>query len=382
VLAGFLLFIAAGPTSAQGSSSTTTDPVTREVTTPYTGLVVQPGSTVQIDIDVTSPEVEPVALTVDAPEGWRTTLRGGGFVVTGVTAGPDDPGKAKLEIAVPPDVESGAFDVTVTAAFGSTQRRLDVELTVQADVEPGITVTADFPSLQGTASDTFAYTLSVTNITPEEATFTFSPQGPQGWELDASPQAEQRANTVSIEAGGSADVKVTAKPAVTTDAGEYPIVVDVSTASGARGSIGLTAVVTGTPELAIATADGKLNASGGAGKTTSETILVANSGSAPLEGVHFAATPPSGWEVTFEPSSIGELAPGDTAQVVACIQPDTDAVAGDYAVGIRASSGSNSSTLDLRYSVETSSWVGVVAAMVIVAALAVLFGVYRLVGRR
>ena len=53
---------------------------------------------------------------------------------------------------------------------------------VQEQVDTGIQLTADFPSLRGDPGSAFSYTLTITNNTPAEQTFTFNPRGPQGWE--------------------------------------------------------------------------------------------------------------------------------------------------------------------------------------------------------
>ena len=49
---------------------------------------------------------------------------------------------------------------------------------VQAEVDSGIGVKADFLSLRGDPGTAFAYTLTVTNNTPESQTFTFTAEGP------------------------------------------------------------------------------------------------------------------------------------------------------------------------------------------------------------
>ena len=54
-------------------------------------------------------------------------------------------------------------------------------------------------------------------------------------------------------------------------------------------------------------------------------------------------------DVSFDPPTIDEVKPNETTQVVAVIKPANDAVAGDYAMAVRASAGSQSSNLDLRY---------------------------------
>lgn len=381
--AGAALVFAPSSAVAQETADEPASPPSGVVlSTPYSGVVVQPGSVVDLDVEVRAPSTQPVALTVEAPEGWRTVLRGGGFVVTGVTAGPDEPASVQLEVTVPADVSAGTHQIVVTGSGPAGTGSLTTDLTVQAEVDSGIAVAADFPSLRGGPDDTFSYTLTITNNTPEEQSFNFSPRGPSGWEVTASPQAEAQANTVTIEPGGTANVDVTATPAANTPEGDYPINVEVVAANGATGSIELTAQVTGTAQLELATADGQLNASGQAGDTSSETLVVANTGTAPLEAVQLSATPPGDWEVTFEPSTVESVPAGGSAQVTARIRPASDSVAGDYIVSVQATSGSSSSQIDVRYSVETSSLVGWIAGAVIVAAVVVLFAVYRRFGRR
>ena len=46
---------------------------------------------------------------------------------------------------------------------------LDLTVTVASQVDSGIALTADFPSLNGGPTDTFSYTLTLTNNTPARA---------------------------------------------------------------------------------------------------------------------------------------------------------------------------------------------------------------------
>lgn len=144
----------------------------------------------------------------------------------------------------------------------------------------------------------------------------------------------------------------------------------------------LTAVVTGSAELALATASEQLNASGTAGEQTELTLLVRNKGSAPLQGVEFSASPPSEWEVSFEPKTLTVLPPGQVSKVTARITPAGNAIAGDYIVGLSASAGSSNESVDVRYTVETSGWWGLIAVLVILAAIGGLLWAFRRFGRR
>jgi uncharacterized membrane protein len=353
------------------------------ISTPYPSVATQAGSIVKFDVTVSAGVTEPVDLTVsDVPDGWTTTLRGGGFVVQSVTPTPDEPGEVTLEVAIPPDAEAGSYPLVLTADDGTDERQLTIRLVVQETVSSGIGLTADFPSLRGDPGSEFSYTLTITNNTPEEQTFTFAPQGPQGWTVTASPTAEAQAATVTIEAGATSDVTVRATPPEETPEGSYPIDVTVTAANGASGTITLNADVTGTAELTLATADQRLDVEGQAGDQKRLSMVVANTGSAALQDVKFAATAPTGWEVSFEPDTITNVRPNETAQVTAIISPGGDAVAGDYAITVRSSAGSESSNLDLRFELQSSRTLGVVAIAVIVAVILLLAGVFVRFGRR
>ena len=353
------------------------------ISTPYPSVVARPGSTVKFDLSVTAPAVSVAQVAVDQmPPGWKTTLRGGGFVVNAVTAEPDTPGKVTAEVTVPPDAAAGDYTMQVTVTDGAGQSALPLDVQVQAEVDSGVGVKADFPSLRGDPGTAFSYTLTVTNNTPETQTFTFAAQGPEGWTVTASPVAASNANTVSVDADGTSQVKVSATPPDTAAEGSYPIPVTITSDSGASGSFQLTAEVTGSSKLDVATADQRLNFSGKANSEKRVTLVVGNTGTAAVDAVQFAATPPSGWTVTFDPPKVDEVKPNETTQVVAIIKPAKNALAGDYAIGLRASAGSQASTLDLRYGVKGSQALGIIAIAIIAIVFLGLAWLFRRLGRR
>lgn len=375
--------LALATATAAGGSTALAD-ATLTVTTPYPAIEAQPGSSIKLDLSVVSATPEVVDLvTAGLPDGWTTTLRGGGFVIHSITSAPDTGATAQLEIGVPPDAKAGEYDLTVTATDGTGGRSVvPITVVVAEQVDSGVKLSADFPSLSGDPGSAFSYNLKVDNQTPVEQTFTFDPSGPQGWTVTANPTAQAKAQTVTIEAGSNATVQVTATPPDSAQQGSYPIDVAVVGENGASGTITLEAVVQGTPQLALGTADQKLDVSGKANTEKRVPMIIANSGSAPLESVKLAGTAPTGWEVSFDPETIDSVQPGETAQVNAVIKPASDAVAGDYSLTVRASAGSLSSNADLRYSLEGSRTLGVVAIAVIAAAFLVLAGVFVKFGRR
>ena len=354
------------------------------ITTPYPSFETQPGSTVKVDLDISSAAAEPVDLVVGTlPDGWQATLRGGGFVIHSVTTTPDKPTVANLELVVDPATPVGEHPVVITATdpTGATSTAT-LTLDVVDQVNAGIGLVADFPSLSGDPATPFTYSLTITNNTPAEQTFTFDPTAPQGWTVTASPTAEEKAQTVTIDAGGTSDVKVTATPPATAEQGKYAIDVAVTAANGATGKISLEANVTGTPTLAMSTADQRLDAKGKADSEQRIPLIIGNTGTAPLESVKLAGTAPTGWNVSFDPAVVESVKPNETAQVTAIVKPSSDAVAGDYALTVRASVGSQSSNLDMRYTLEGSRALGLVAIVVIVAAIGALAGVFFKFGRR
>jgi uncharacterized membrane protein len=354
------------------------------VTTPYPSVETQPGSTIKLTLAVASAVPEPVDLAVTGLEAdWSATLRGGGFVIHEITSKPDNGASADLEIKVPVTATAGDHDLKVVATDATGGRSaLDVVIAVEEQVDSGISLTADFPSLSGEPGGNFSYKLTVDNQTPIEQTFTFDPTAPQGWSVSASPAAEAKAQTLSIDAGATATITVEATSPESADQGQYPIDVTVTGANGATGKITLEADVVGTPKLALGTADERLDVSGSADTEKRVPMIIANNGTAALEAVKLAGTAPKDWNVSFDPQQVDAIQPGETAQVTAIVTPSADAVAGDYSLTVRASAGSLSSNVDLRYSLAGSRTLGFVAIGVIAAAFAALAGVFVKFGRR
>ena len=96
---------------------------------------------------------------------------------------------------------------------------------------------------------------------------------------------------------------MTATPPDTAAEGSYPINVTVAAANGASGTFELTADVTGTPTLSLGTADQRLDVSGRADNQKRLSMVVANTGTAPLEDVKFAARRQPGGRCRSSPTS-------------------------------------------------------------------------------
>jgi len=98
--------------------------------------------------------------------------------------------------------------------------------------------------------------------------------------------------------------------------------------------------------------------------------------------VKLTASTPKGWNVTFDPEVVPAIDPSGTVQVQALVTPAGNAVAGDYAVTVKAATDAASDDLQLRTTVETSALWGVAAFGIIALAGTGLLLVFRRYGRR
>lgn len=353
-----------------------------QLTTDYPSVRVQAGNTVDLDLEITAPTAVPVSLEVaEAPGDWTLTFRGGGFVIGGVTATPELPPSVELEIDIPLETPPGDYVVTVAARTATAVAQLDLGIVVQDQPVGGVVLSTEFASLRGRPTDTFQYDLEVTNETPEEITFAFDATGPENWVVTAGPASEQRASTVTVAGGESESVRVEANPPSNAPAGTYDIEVTAS-GGGQTGSFTLQAEVTGQESIDLVPANGRVDMSGNAGDEASATLVVVNDGTSVLEDVSLTADEPEGWTVEFEPSEVPAVAAGESREVAMRVTPSSGAVAGDYVLGVTARGGGESAELAYRFAVETSRWWGAVGIVIIVAALVVLFVVFRRFGRR
>ena len=353
-----------------------------ELVTDYPVVRVGPGENAEMALEVTSTSVERVSLSiVEAPQGWRARLTGGGFEIGAVFTNPSAPPEVTLEVSVPADTPRGVQRVVVRGDSGGEVVDLPVEFDVAEDVAGAFELTTEFSQLRGGATDTFSFDLSLESNSPREAAFNLAAAGPPDWQVTARPSAQQQAATVNVEPGGTASIQVEANPPDDVEAGTYPITVRAAGA-GTTIEAELEVEVVGSFSLAFNTSNERLDAKGNAGDTTSVALVVRNDGSAPLQDVTFSGTPPSGWDVEFRPDAVDVIPPGEAVNVTARIRPDGDAVAGDYAVTLRASGSGQDQSLELRFAVETSSWWGFLGVAIIAVAVAVLLWVFRRFGRR
>ena len=235
--------------------------------------------------------------------------------------------------------------------------------------------------LRGPASSTFTFNVDVRNDTPSEVQLELAAEGPIGWTVDARPQAASQASSITVESGATGRVTVTATPPTTVAAGLYDLRV-TARGGGVDSEAALQVQITGSFSMELTTPDQRLNADVTAGSPTQFPLVVLNTGSGDLANVALTATPPAGWEVTFDTENITTVPAGDFAQVTATITPSTEAIAGDYSITFRANTDEANASMDVRSTVSPSAFGGLVGIGLILLTLAALAWVFRRYGRR
>ena len=354
-----------------------------EVTTAYPAVAVAPGSKVSFDLKVTSTRNADVGLALTGvPEGWTATLHGGGFVIDGVSAGPDVDATARLDVSVPGDAAAATQTIRVTASGGGAEDVLPISVRVDAAATGDITITTDNPTLTGSSDDTFPFALTLHNDTAQDVTVsaTASVTDQPDWDVTAEIAGSQQAASTVVEAGGTTSINVTADPPDDAAAGQYAVHVEVK--AGSQTIPGDFAVdLTGSYSMTMAGPGGLLSAHGGAGGPTQQQFILTNTGTATIENVALTATPPTGWEVTFDQETVN-VTTAEPVTVTATITPSGEAVAGDYVITVNANSDQADASAQVRFTVETSPLWALIGLGIIGAILLGLYYVFRTYGRR
>lgn len=353
------------------------------LSTPYPSVVVGPGSTVGFDIGVVANANEQVSLAVSGvPAGWTATLRGGGYVVTGVQTDANGKATVRLEVQIPATATNGTSKLTLSAAGGGLRATLPLTIELSSAAAGDVTLTSDYPSLQGASGTNFTFNFNLHNDSAEDLTFAVTAVGPEGWEVNATLTGQSQAASAVVKASGSAGVSVSVKPPTDVAPGTYDI--NVRATVGDRTiDAKPTVVITGTNSLTLSTPDQRLSNSGAAGSSITQQLVVHNGGTQPLAGVTLSATAPTDWTVTFSPSeTIDSIAAAQDATITATLVPSNDAIAGDYVVTYNARAANADGSVEIRMTIETSPLFGFVGLALIALVLFGLWWVFQRYGRR
>jgi uncharacterized membrane protein len=353
--------------------------------TDYPAVTVRPGTTSNIPLRLQNyglgPERYQLSVT-GVPSGWTATLLGGGQPVAAAMPAPDASVALQLRLDVPANTDLKAQTLTVKAEGQGNQATLPVDVALAKELPAKLSVESKLPSLRGSPKSNFEYTLTIKNDSGRNLVTSFAAQAPSNFETSfTEAYGSQELSSIPIDAGQSKDIKLKVRPPSTIDAGHFPVTVTV-TAEDASAKVDLALDIVGQPQLQVSGRDGLLSATAVAAQQSSIPIVVSNTGTAPAENITLAATAPSGWKVTFEPSTIDRVVPGKDAEVQALVTPTDKSLAGDYMTSIRATSRGESASSQFRITVATSTVWGMAGAGVIGVALLLMLGAVARFGRR
>lgn len=352
------------------------------ITTPFPSVEVDPGSDVTFPLTVTTTNPEVVTLAVtDAPEGFDTIIRGGGSTVGSYYSGAEVD-NLELKVDVPAEATSGDYPVVLRATGSAGSTDLPLTVTVREGAGGTVSLTSDVPLQRGDTGTTFTFNATLSNDTSQELTFTLNATGEPGWDVSAEFAGEAQAGSITVAAGDTQTINVTAVPPADAQAGTYPVSVQTSGGSQSA-SLDFAVELTGTFSMTLTTADGRLNTTVTGGGSSTVNLVLNNTGSSDLANVALTSTPPEGWEVTFDPVQIDVIPATQTVNATATVTPRDNSVTGDYQITISASGDDvDDQQIELRTTVETSSLWGAVGLGVIGLVLLGLFLVFRRYGRR
>jgi len=354
------------------------------VYTEFSGVVVPVGDTVRMDLTVENKgrRDETVGLRLaNVPKGWKASLKGGGFAVTGVAV-PE--GKSRtLSFAAEPEkgVRAGTytFHIDGVTADEKVKATHTIAVTVQERSRLGagdIAVTTSYPVLRGQTDATFEFSLDVNNKSDVDRSFDLAAQVPEKWEVNFKPAYEaKQISSIRVKGGNSQTVAVQVTPPKDAKSGEYPVQVRIS-AGDSRADVKLMVVLTGIYKLDASTPNGILSTEAVRGTPTTLSLLVKNTGSAVNRNISLNAFKPENWKVEFKPDKLEALEPNAFKQVEVSITPSAEALVGDYSVALSVDGEKANKSVELRVTVKAPTawgWIGVGLIALVIGGMGGLF---------
>jgi uncharacterized membrane protein len=268
-----------------------------------------------------------------------------------------------------------------------------VPMVIAADqtVPPKLTVTCQYPSLDGYTSEQMVYDLNLQLTGGSPTVFDLSVTGPSQYSLQIREIGINSAITaIKLDPASPSpeSVRVLATPNSVTppDLSQYTFTF-IASSGDLKQTLVLQANIKSRYSMDLVAPDGLLSKQITAGKHNYLYVTLINGGNDTLKSISVSsaiAGSPRNWQVTFDPQTLDSLAANDQREIKVDIVPDSSTVSGDYQVSIIVDSGTQSleKQLDFRVTVLSSTmwgWVGVGILVVIIVGLALMF---KFVGRR
>ncbi|MDO4304931.1 MAG: NEW3 domain-containing protein [Bacillota bacterium] len=349
------------------------------------GIYVTAGDSVSFDLYLTGSSAADSDVTLSVasmPDGFSGYFKSGSYEVSKVHAdGDSSTSIASFQVTVPTEAAEGVHEITLRAVSDTGyEDELTLSLNVSGLESGESNFYVEYPDQEGVSGTSFSYSTTIANNTLNTQNYNFSSNAPAGWTVSFSSDSTQ-ISSLEVESGSSAGVTITVTPPDKVEAGEYQI--DCA-ATSAREQLSTTLNVTilGTYDMELSTTDGRLSLDAYANKESDVTLKITNNGNIDLENISLSSSAPSGWDVSFDTTTIDSLAAGASTEIVAHITPGDDALTGDYVTIIGASCDNQSASAEFRITVKTQTGWGIFAIFIIIAVAAGLYYVMKKYGRR
>ncbi len=372
---------------AQSETPTSTPTVNPNPTltfyTDYPSQVYGIGESISISLNLKTTAITQIVTLAmkDIPTGWTATFNGGGRAIQSAYLIPDTVSTVQLQLTPPTDVKDGTYNFTATATGQTLSASLPLTVVLQAKTPPKLVFSVDLPTITGSPTSTFSYSVTLQNQGQENLTVNLSADSGNLFTVTYSYNG-QTVTSLPMNANDSKSLSVSASALGTIQGGAYPIKL-IANGGSTQTTLDLTAQVTGQVTLSITSPSGTLSGNINSGTTNAVKLEVQNTGSAPANRIALSASSPSGWTVTFDPATITSLAANQQQEVTMNVKPSSDAVAGDYMLSITGTpADSAATTIQYRLTLLTSTLWGVVGVVIIAIAVGVVGLAVTRFGRR
>ncbi|HLG71983.1 MAG TPA: NEW3 domain-containing protein [Chloroflexota bacterium] len=337
--------------------------------------------TFPVDVLNNTSNVERIHLDDSAPKNWEPVLKDGSNDVTELQLLPGKDQSITFQVTPPADAPHTQQSLSVKGTTDDgLSSNLDLSVDITGQTTSGLAVTTDYPNLRGAAATKFEFSLSVANNTGKDNTFGLSASAPSNdWQVYFQQTASQtQISSLAVKSGSTQSVNLEVTSPDSAKPGDFPINVDVTDDAGDDAKVALKVTIVGNYKMALNTPGQQFAGGATAGQPATITLLVQNTGNAPLQNVGLSAGDvPNGWNVKFQPATLNNIDPGSTSQVQASVTPAGNTAAGDYVINFQASAPQASVDKDYRLTVQTANpilgWAGVGVAIVLVGAAVWLF---------
>lgn len=357
-----------------------------ELYTDYPGISVKAGDSESIAMHVANESgsaVEASLNVVSMPEGWTGYFSGNGSQVSRVHVQNGSEAALTFQLQVPEDAAEGSYTVQLqTVSDTGLTDTVDLTFDIQEVQYSQGTLETEYAEQEGASGTSFSFNTTLINNSAADQSYSLSAEAPEGWQISFQPSGETtNVASVDVPSSGSQGLTVSVTPPDNAEAGEYTIPVSAVSANDSL-STELKVTITGTYSLALSTPNELLSFDAHVNRESDVTLTVTNNSNVDLQNITLTSSAPSGWNVSFDTSSIDVLEAGATQEITAHVTPGDSAMTGDYVCTFTASCSETSADAQFRVSVKTQTLWGIVAVLIILALVAAVAAVFKKYGRR